>query len=83
MYYLVGAFYKHPNLSNDVIEETKIYLMKHFYNDGILIMAGDFNLPGIDCDAISPSSSETKQAQRLRYVTFAFYLTKFVRSYIK
>lgn len=82
-YYLVGAFYRPPNLSNDIIEETKTYLMKHYKNDGRLIIAGDFNLPTIDWNALSPGTSETKQAQQLLDVAFAFDLTQIVRSYTR
>lgn len=82
-YYLIGAFYRPPNLSNNILQETETYLTNHYKNDGTLIMGGDFNLPATDWNALWHGTSETKHTQQLLHITFAFDLAQTVRVYTR
>lgn len=74
---LVGAIYRPPSASTNVIDRLTDYINVHIRNHPFVILAGDFNLPNIDW-ATQTSNSNDECSRALVDMSFATNLTQLV-----
>lgn len=75
---IVGGVYRPPNAAPDYIEVIHDYLSKHTNSRSKIILAGDFNLPGINWNNGSHDGRDVASSELLLDVAFAFSLNQLV-----
>lgn len=81
--FMVVAVYRVPNAPTEFLEDLDILLKEHVSSNTRLIMAGDFNLPGIDWERLSVGSSEVTSCEKLLDIAFQYCLNQIVQEYTR
>lgn len=76
---VIGAIYRSPNASIEYLEALQNYLEQQKAWNQRLIIAGDFNLPGVDWNTINIESRERADCELLLDIAFANDLTQVVQ----
>lgn len=77
--YLVGAIYRPPSTSLDMLNQLSTFLCNNVHRNTQLIMAGDFNLPYINWQDLTCSGFEASSVDKLLDVMFSFNLNQIVQ----
>lgn len=70
--------YRPPNAPLAFLEELYDFLQKHITDSTKVIVAGDFNLPGIQWNTLSPGVTEKRDCELLLDMVFNFNLKQVV-----
>lgn len=76
---VIGAIYRSPNESIEYFEAIQHYVEQQKTRNQRLIIAGDFNLPGIDWNSLTIESREQADYEVLLDIAFANDLTQLVQ----
>lgn len=75
---IIGAVYRPPNAPLSFMESIYDFLEKNVKGNEKVIIAGDFNLPGIHWDRLLPGSVNVKDSELLLEMAFNFNLRQVV-----
>lgn len=76
--YLVGVVYRPPVTQPEFLDKLNLFLCAHVKSTTRLILTGDFNLPHIDWEALSPGHVETSSAEILLEILISHNLRQIV-----
>lgn len=79
--YILGAVYRPPNSSVELLINLKEYLLCHVKPNDRLILTGDFNLPNIDWTTFSYSGNIIEQT--MLDISIAFDLLQVVKDFTR
>lgn len=75
---IVGAFYRPPNSSIEILEQLYDFLGENVTDGSRVVIAGDFNLPGIQWDTLLPGPVQVRDCEMLLEMAFNFNLDQVV-----
>lgn len=75
---IVGAVYRPPNAPLSFLETLSDFLEGHIRDNTKVIIAGDFNLPGLRWDTLVPGATEVKDCELLLEIAYNFNLKQVV-----
>lgn len=76
--YIVGAVYRPPNAPIEFLESMQDFLSNNVSPNTHLIIAGDFNLPGIQWNELEIGNTSSKHCEVLLDIAFSNDLTQVV-----
>lgn len=81
--YVLGALYRSPGSSVNIIDELKKYMENYVKPGDRIILAGDFNLPGVDWPTMTHISHCDASADTMIDIAFQYDLSQVVESYTR
>lgn len=77
--FVIGAVYRRPNAPISFLESLQDYMCNNVPPSTRIIIAGDFNLPGIDWADLTVGSTDVTHCEALINLSFSYDLTQIVR----
>lgn len=81
--YVIGAIYRPPYSSMDVLDELHNYLVAHVKPEDRIILAGDFNLPHVNWPSFSLQQPNYKIGEKMIDIAFSFDLMQIVDEFTR
>lgn len=77
--FIVGAIYRPPGTTPDFLDQLNSFLCKFQNGNTRLILTGDFNLPHINWESVTPGHIDTLSGDKMLEIMFSHNLTQIVK----